>query len=811
MRAVLHALAITLFCLLAGWAQAQETRGPNYNIWGNIAERAEAAISDEETPDRRLEELRSELAAFREQFLNAQQTNADRISTLQSQLDALGAPPENGEEAAEITNRRQELNDQLATLRAPVLAAEEAYTRANGLIGEIDNTIRTRQADELFDLGPSPVNPVHWPGAISDITASAGALWTEFADNWTDPDRRAEFRDTLPVVIGLTLLSLLLLARGRGWVERAVNALRKRTRPGTGVWSFLVSILEILVPLLGVYLLVSALSATGLVGERGELILSRLPVWVGILLYIRWLAEQVFRRGDEMKRPVLLDIPRRTEARFYANLLSIMLVLRGVRKTISELDDHVRETVAVLDFPILVICAIALFRLGQILRSAQLAENEASANAGLDGPKFRLALARYLGLLAMAAGVLGPVLAGIGYNRAGEFLVYPAVSTMAIFALLVVLQRFANDLYELFTGRDAATGDSLVPVLSGFVLSLAALPLLALTWGARVADLTELWARFREGFVIGETRISPTDFLTFAVVFAIGYALTRLLQGGLRTSVLPKTKIDVGGQNAIVAGLGYIGVFLAALIAITSAGLDLSSLALVAGALSLGVGFGLQTIVQNFVSGIILLVERPISEGDWIEVGPHMGTVKDISVRSTRIETFDKTDVIVPNADLISGTVTNYTRGNTLGRVIVSVGVAYGTDTRKVEQILTSVARVHPKVMMNPEPFIYFKGFGADALEFEIRAILSDVLEILVVQNEMHHEIARRFAEEGIEIPFAQRDVWLRNPEALRAGDDPAASRPVVAETTDDTPPAEGDARTAGMSDSPPDAPDADR
>lgn len=746
------------------------TEREHYSEWLSLADRVETTLKERHASNAVLEQLRREVADYREAYGKAKDQDTTRIKSLESQLETLGPKPEgDATEPEDIALLRQSLNEQLNQLRVPQVVAEEAYFRANGLISEIDRVIRERQRSRLLSRGPSPLNPVHWPEAVSDITSAVSGVIRETHAAWLNRNTADALKKDWPVLLLALVVGLVLMVRGGHWSERLGDYLRRFGGRGTGVWSFVVSLTRMALPLAGLFAVCAALKASGLLGLRGTMVIEAVPGWGMIYLVFRWLGDRIYAPGSE-ERIEFKKPHHRAEARLLVLLLALMLILNGLLGLYRQIENISDSSLAVAAFPPILLSALILLRLQKIgmrrLSSEPEAPDDAPQRKGVGSVivGFRNAV--------VLLGVFAPVLAALGYLTAAQAIIYPIIMTLALVSAGITLQRFIVSIYGLLTGEGDAARETLFAALIGMLLAVLALPVLALIWGARIANLTELWDRFLTGFDVGGVQISPANFLTFALIFSVGYVITRLVQSALRTNLLPRTRIDPGGQNAIVSGLGYVGIFLAAVVAITGAGIDLSSLAIVAGALSVGIGFGLQTIVSNFVSGIILLIERPISKGDWIEVGGLMGYVRDISVRSTRIETFDRTDVIVPNSDLISGTVTNFTHGNTIGRVIAPVGVAYGTDTRKVEKILGEIANAHPMVLANPAPTIVFQGFGADSLDFEIRAILRDVNWVLSVKSDMNHEIAKRFAEEGIEIPFAQRDIWLRNPEVLRPSGD---------------------------------------
>ncbi|PJI91742.1 small-conductance mechanosensitive channel [Yoonia maricola] len=758
-------IAFCLLCLLfvgspmVVYAQEQASE-MDEAVFERLAQRAEVLAARDDASLFAISRLRAELVVWRDEFLARSNLNAGRLATVDSQLAALGTVPESGEEAADVAARRAELIAQRTALQAPGLLAQEAHARANGLIGEFDARSLQQQRDELTVRGSSPLNPTHVVGAITALFELTRLIGVEVAAGLSVKQQSGQLGQALPRVLALAVVAVALLGAGRRLVTRWQN----RFAQGHGRWRplllFFFSAIQLLVPLIGVFVLTEALQSFDIFGLRGNAVIDAIPV-AGLFVILGWWLSRLLFPVGEIEGYLGYDPNTCARGRVLSVSIAWILALQTLVGSGLETMDMTKDANAAFAFPILLALGVLFWQLGRAIATKPQEREVVMVSAG----RMRGYLGQAITLVAIAA----PLLAAVGYTAAASALLGPAILSVALIGVLFLLQRIVHDLIQKPENEEDFRGIyALIPVFISFALILTSLPIFALIWGARVSDLTELWTRFREGFAVGDSRISPTDFVTFAVVFALGYILTRLIQGTLRKSVLPRTRLDLGGQNAIVAGFGYVGIILAAIVAITSAGIDLSNLAIVAGALSVGIGFGLQNIVSNFVSGIILLIERPVSEGDWIEVGGQMGYVRAISVRSTRIETFDRTDVIIPNADLVSGQVTNWTRGNLVGRVIVPVGVAYGTDVDKVTEILQGIAEAHPLVVMTPPPAVLFQGFGADSLDFEIRAILRDVNYVLVTKSEMNHAIAKEFAAAGIEIPFAQRDIWLRNPEVLK-------------------------------------------
>ena len=327
---------------------------------------------------------------------------------------------------------------------------------------------------------------------------------------------------------------------------------------------------------------------------------------------------------------------------------------------------------------------------------------------------------------------------------------------------------FANTQAGAFAAKSAGLSDRGVEqlgifagLLSFLAIMIIGLPLIALQWGAQVADILLFFRKIFTGIQIGGISVSLSGIVFGLFVFFLGYFLTRIFQRWLDNGVMSRSRVDTGVRDSIRKGVGYAGIALASIIAVTAAGINLSSLAIVAGALSLGIGFGLQNIVSNFVSGLILLVERPSKVGDISSVRGYDVTVSEICVRATQRATFEKRTVTIPNSDLINGTVKNWTHGSRISRYDIPVGVSYGTNTRLVEDLLLEIASAHEKVISEPGPWVMFADFGASSLDFTLYIYVADLSDGVAVRNEIRHQIVEALEENDISMPFPQRDVNL--------------------------------------------------
>jgi small-conductance mechanosensitive channel len=258
----------------------------------------------------------------------------------------------------------------------------------------------------------------------------------------------------------------------------------------------------------------------------------------------------------------------------------------------------------------------------------------------------------------------------------------------------------------------------------------------------------------------GEFTWVPGTVVLFILVVWLSFKLSQLIRFGLETDFLPRLDLPRGVPGAISKVTHYVVIVVGIMIAATAAGLDFSRINLIIGALGVGIGFGLQTVVNNFVSGLILLFERPVRVGDRVEVSQLSGVVTDIGMRASVVRTWQGAEVIVPNANLISSEVINWTLSDESHRIEIPIGVAYGTDPQTVIDLMVAVAQGHPEVSRDPEPMTLFLGFGESSLDFELRAWTGP--DYLKVASELRVALCDALADAGIQIPFPQRDLHLR-------------------------------------------------
>ena len=373
---------------------------------------------------------------------------------------------------------------------------------------------------------------------------------------------------------------------------------------------------------------------------------------------------------------------------------------------------------------------------------------------------------------------------GLGYRALSLYLLVGLVSTLGAIVLFWMISALFS---EMFTGLEegrwrwqrrlrrqlSLERDEPIPGLTAIRFSVGLLLWIGLgfgllrIWGLSDTGVAVIVEFLVDGFQVGTTQIVPSKVLSGLLIFALLLAATRWIKGTLEKRWIKHTRLDSGAREAAVTITGYIGFIIAILMALSIAGVDLKNITIIAGALSVGIGFGLQEIVKNFVSGIILLFERPIKTGDWVDVGTTQGWVKKIRVRATEVMTVDKTDVIVPNSQFIAAEVTNWTLRDPHGRIIIPVGVAYGSDTQLVKQLLLDVANKHLQVLTDradvKPPQVFFISFGDSALLFELRCFIRNITRRTEIISDLNFEIDRVFRENGVQIPFPQRDLHLHS------------------------------------------------
>ena len=362
-------------------------------------------------------------------------------------------------------------------------------------------------------------------------------------------------------------------------------------------------------------------------------------------------------------------------------------------------------------------------------------------------------------LFFMRAGLIAVVpCIMLGYVSLSVYLAFNITITLLTLLSFGVLRHAFLWLIRRLLGRKAHDSTMSIVIIEP-LLALFLFMVSLSFWGVPPQNL-EMWLdQYGDGIQVGKINLDFISIGSGIALFFVLYLLTRIIQWFFSERIFPTTHLDSGLRNAIHSLTGYVGVGIALLAGLGTLGLNVENLAIIVGALSVGIGFGLQAVTSNFISGLILLFERPIRVGDWIVIGQHQGTVKKIKVRSTEIETFQNASVIIPNSQLITDTVTNWMLHDRVARVDIKIGVSYDSDLPQVKELLLQSAEEHPEVRNKPRPFVLLDNFGDNALQVELRCFIKNASMMQGVASDLRIRILELFRKHNIEIPFPQRTI----------------------------------------------------
>jgi potassium efflux system protein len=749
-------LTLTALLLLAtvgferkAWAEAGEE--PSLEELKKSLDEIEAAVDSEDITAETLAGFRDKLNSATDILRKKIDWLEPRAKEAEDRLKELGPAPAKDApaESAEIAGQRKELTDEFNDVDGELKQARVLTVKTDQLGDRVAQKRHALYANELFARSASILDPSFWTEVYRALPIELRSI-EALVDAWSEHHTRPRWAGAALIIVVIIAIVIVLT---RWWLPRLIGepSNTRSAKAWAALWVFVW--FAIRTPLAGFAALL-ALTTFGLLTVRLEQIAQGVVAGMGAAAFGHGVARGLLAPEHPHRRLVQED--DETALCFYNHLLwasralGVLIVLQVVHKTLFA------PLVITVATNALFAATTAAFLVHLVLRLGTIKKNRGEA----------LVAASWAHPLGLLMAVLIGIALVAGYAGVAAFIslrvIVAAAVFSALFLLLVITQTlFASINEQTPKGQMLAESLGIDPRtlgLSGALLSALIRVILIATsflliigpWEVSTADLFDTVRNIPFGFKIGEIRVSFQAILAAILVLVLLLVLMRIIQRWLERELLPRTGLEPSLQLSIVTIFGYVGAITAIALALSGLGFDLQKIALIAGALSVGIGFGLQSIVSNFVSGLILLTERPIRVGDSIVVKGEEGWVRRVRVRATEIETFDRASVIIPNSEFITGVVKNWTRANRLGRIVVKVGVSYETDPDRVRDILTDIANAHPQIVQTPPPAAYLVAFGETSLEFELRCVVAEVEKGLSVRSELHYAIIQKFREAGI-------------------------------------------------------------